>query len=161
VTTYQDTGLSASTSYSYTVQAFDAAGNASAQSASVSATTQAASVTTLPAPVTPAPQYGEVGGVHCFIATAAYGSPMASDVRYLRAFRDQYLLTNKFGQWFVGQYYRLSPPLADELRAHESWRAVVRAALSPLVALSKWLASDETFEKQGPIGPEGGNRSTR
>ena len=73
---------------------------------------------------------------------------MATDVRYLRAFRDQYLLTNKFGQWFVEQYYRLSPPLADELRAHDGWRAVVRIALSPLVALSKWLASDETFEKQ-------------
>ena len=36
---YQDTGLAASTSYTYTVAAFDAAGNTSAQSASVSATT--------------------------------------------------------------------------------------------------------------------------
>jgi len=27
---------------------------------------------------------------------------MARDVRYLRGFRDQYLLTNKLGQWFVG-----------------------------------------------------------
>src|SRR3989440_571147 len=42
VTTYQTTGLAASTSYSYTVQAVDAAGNASAQSASASATTQVA-----------------------------------------------------------------------------------------------------------------------
>jgi chitodextrinase len=48
VTTYQNTGLSASTSYSYTVLAFDAAGNASAQSASVSATTQAAADTIAP-----------------------------------------------------------------------------------------------------------------
>jgi chitodextrinase len=48
VTAYQDTGLSASTSYSYTVQAVDAAGNASAQSASVSATTQAAPDTSAP-----------------------------------------------------------------------------------------------------------------
>ncbi len=37
---YLDTGLSASTQYSYTVSAYDAAGNNSAQSASVSATTQ-------------------------------------------------------------------------------------------------------------------------
>lgn len=42
-TSYQDGGLSASTSYSYTVSAFDAAGNTSAQSASASATTQGAS----------------------------------------------------------------------------------------------------------------------
>src|SRR6266516_1585482 len=51
VTTYQNTGLSASTSYSYTVQAVDAAGNASAQSNSASATTQAATDTV--APTTP------------------------------------------------------------------------------------------------------------
>jgi len=48
VTSYQNTGLAASTSYSYTVQAVDAAGNASAQSASASATTQAALDTTAP-----------------------------------------------------------------------------------------------------------------
>ena len=39
VTTYQNTGLSASTSYTYTVQAIDAAGNASGQSTVASATT--------------------------------------------------------------------------------------------------------------------------
>src|SRR5256885_1458459 len=48
VTAYQNTGLAASTSYSYTVQGIDAAGNASAQSASASATTQAALDTTAP-----------------------------------------------------------------------------------------------------------------
>lgn len=42
-TSYQDGGLSASISYSYTVSAFDAAGNTSAQSASASATTQGGS----------------------------------------------------------------------------------------------------------------------
>jgi len=38
---FQDAGLSASTSYTYNVSAFDAAGNTSAQSAAASATTQA------------------------------------------------------------------------------------------------------------------------
>jgi len=73
---------------------------------------------------------------------------MATDVRYLRAFRDQYLLTNKLGRRFVELYYRLSPPVADELRAHDNWRAIVRFALSPLVTVSKWFVSDETFSKQ-------------
>jgi len=73
---------------------------------------------------------------------------MATEVRYLRAFRDQYLLPSKLGRWFVDQYYRFSPPLADELRAHDDWRAIVRVALSPLVALSKWVVSSETLEKQ-------------
>ena len=84
----------------------------------------------------------------CFIATAAYGSPMATEVRYLRAFRDQYLLTHELGRWFVDRYYRFSPPLADRLRAHEGWRSVVRAALSPLVALSKWVVSGEAVDRQ-------------
>src|SRR5258706_564064 len=47
-TTFQNTGLTPSTSFSYTVQATDAAGNASAQSAAASATTQAALDTTAP-----------------------------------------------------------------------------------------------------------------
>jgi uncharacterized repeat protein (TIGR01451 family) len=91
---------------------------------------------------------GGGGGGGCFIATAAYGSHMATEVRYLRAFRDQYLLTNKQGRWFVDQYYRFSPPLADELRTHDGWRSVVRVALWPLVALSKSIVSSETLEKQ-------------
>jgi len=48
VTTYQNTGLTASTSYSYTVAAFDAAGNASAQSTAASAKTLSSSDTTAP-----------------------------------------------------------------------------------------------------------------
>jgi peptidoglycan hydrolase-like protein with peptidoglycan-binding domain/chitodextrinase len=48
-TTYSDTGLTASTAYSYTVRAVDAAGNLSANSSTASATTQAASTgTTIP-----------------------------------------------------------------------------------------------------------------
>jgi hypothetical protein len=140
-TSFAHTGLSAGTTYNYRVRAYDAVGNNSALTASVQATTLT------PVPVTdPAP--GGTGGGHCFIATAAYGSPMARDVRYLRAFRDQYLLTNNLGKWFVKQYYRLSPPLADELSTHDGWRAIVRVALAPLVVLSKWLVSVETFEKQ-------------
>jgi hypothetical protein len=42
-TTYQDTGLAASTSYTYNVSAFDAAGNTSAQSSTASTTTLASS----------------------------------------------------------------------------------------------------------------------
>lgn len=48
-TSFQDTGLAASTTYSYTVRAYDAAGNQSADSDSASATT---------APVPPVPSVG-------------------------------------------------------------------------------------------------------
>ena len=47
-TNYSNTGLSPSTAYSYTVSAYDAAGNNSSQSSSVSATTLAAADTTGP-----------------------------------------------------------------------------------------------------------------
>ena len=46
--TYADTGLSPSTAYSYTVAAYDTAGNTSAPSSAASATTQAATPPTIP-----------------------------------------------------------------------------------------------------------------
>ena len=84
----------------------------------------------------------------CFIATAAYGTPMAEEVRHLRAFRDEVLQTHDAGRWFVTQYYKFSPPLADYLRQHDDLRAVVRAALVPLVGLSRVVVSDDALAAQ-------------
>src|SRR2546430_5974900 len=58
-TFYTDTGLSPSTTYSYAVAAFDAAGNLSAQSSPASATTPAASDTTPPTVSITSPKDGE------------------------------------------------------------------------------------------------------
>ena len=78
----------------------------------------------------------------CFIATAAYGSPLSQDVKLLRAFRDQYLLTSEPGRKVVEFYYATSPPVADFIREHEMLRGVVRTGLEPLVALSRWLVAE-------------------
>jgi len=96
---------------------------------------------------------GKSGGGGCFIATAAYGTPMANEVRYLRAFRDQYLLASRIGSGLVDWYYRLSPPVASFLRAHESLRSVVRWGLAPLVELSRWLVTEESVAAQTPDRP--------
>jgi hypothetical protein len=104
-------------------------------------------------PTTPVSTGSVDSDKRCFIATAAYGSPMAQEVRYLRVLRDRYLLPNAFGRWFVEQYYRLSPPLAEKLRAHDEIRATVRAALAPLVAFSKWLVGPDAEKGETDAPP--------
>jgi hypothetical protein len=79
------------------------------------------------------------GGGGCFIATAAYGSPLASHIKVLSKFRDHFLLTNGIGKRFVRFYYTYSPPVADFIEKHDSLRMMVRLGLIPLVGVS-WLA---------------------
>jgi serine protease len=89
---------------------------------------------------------GGGGGGGCFIATAAYGTPMAREVGYLRAFRDQYLLASAAGRKFVELYYTYSPPVADYLRRNDDLRAWTRAALTPFVALARMFVGPQTAD---------------
>jgi hypothetical protein len=98
---------------SYQVTAIDAAGNESAPSAAV------------------APAGGDS---RCFIATAAFGSPLDARVQALRDFRDRRLLTSRPGRALVELYYRWSPGAADFIRRHEPVRRAARWALIPVVA---------------------------
>jgi len=102
------------------------------------------------APPPPANNSGGGGGGGCFIATAAFGSPLAVEVQYLRKFRDRYLLTNRAGRTFVDVYYKYSPPVADYLRRHDLLRAIVRYLLIPIVEAVKPMVKDDF----APLRPE-------
>lgn len=68
----------------------------------------------------------------CFIATAAFGSPLESHVLTLKAFRDRYLSTNRIGKSFVRFYYQNSPRAAEYIRQHDGLRMIVKAGLYPI-----------------------------
>jgi len=72
-------------------------------------------------------------GGRCFIATAAFGSPLDPHVRVLRSFRDNYLLTNAAGRLLVGLYNGISPPVASFISRHESAKTAARWALILIV----------------------------
>jgi hypothetical protein len=85
------------------------------------------------------------GGGDCFIATAAYGSPLASDAQVLRAFRDHHLVTHGPGRLLMTAYARLSPPLADVIRRHEVLRTAVRGGLGPVVWWARLALASPTL----------------
>jgi len=88
----------------------------------------------------------------CFIATAAYGTPMAEEIQILRDFRDEYLLANPLGQALVDIYYRTSPSVAEFIAEHPGLKPVVRAGLSPAVALSALAVNTTPVDKMVSLG---------
>jgi len=94
---------------------------------------------------------GQRLGEACFIATAAYGSPIEPHVEMLREFRDQYLLTFGPGKLFVSLYYRFSPPLAHFIANHEYLKFTVRIALLPAVGAA-WFFVYATLLQRIAIG---------
>lgn len=85
---------------------------------------------------TPSEVVGLLDDKKCFIATAAFGSPLEPHVKTLRLFRDRFLKTNAPGRAFVELYYEWSPTLANWIAEHDVARAAVRGVLAPLVAFA-------------------------
>jgi hypothetical protein len=116
VTTYSDTGLTHSTTYSYTVAAFDAAGNVSAESASSSATTLTPAVEEAPS----SSGGGMVGGlVSLYITPGLYTAdlnwetltPVRYHVRWGRtgSYESGFLSTELFSKVHTTRLTGLSP----------------------------------------------------
>jgi parallel beta-helix repeat protein len=80
---------------------------------------------------------GSGGNGGCFIATAAYGTPMAKEVQILCRFRDTYLLPNFLGRKLVSLYYKISPPIARYIKNNAYLKAATRNILRPVVWLTQ------------------------
>lgn len=65
----------------------------------------------------------------CYIATAVYGSYDAPEVRILRRYRDEVLQNSFWGRVFIKTYYKLSPPIANQLKNARRLNGVVRKVL--------------------------------
>ena len=71
----------------------------------------------------------------CFVATAAYGTPLAAEVGTFRRFRDRHLMSNALGRALVSAYYEVGPHAAEALEEHPWLEGAARAVLTPLAAL--------------------------
>lgn len=73
----------------------------------------------------------------CLIATAAYGSEMATQVQLLREVRDNVLLGTNSGTGFMAAfnafYYSFSPTVADWERQSPVFKETVKVALTPML----------------------------
>jgi len=79
---------------------------------------------------------GNGGG--CLIATATYGSEMATEVQQLRELRDNTLLNTESGTAFMVAfndiYYSFSPVIADYERENPLFKETVKIAITPMIS---------------------------
>jgi len=77
-------------------------------------------------------------GGGCLIATATYGSEMATEVQQLREIRDNQLLNTKAGKSFINSfndvYYSFSPIIADYERENPVFQEMVKLAITPMIS---------------------------
>jgi len=74
-------------------------------------------------------------GGPCFIATAAYGSPLHPYLDILREVRDRYLRTSSAGRLFLSVYERYAPSLAALIDRHEILKPLTRVVLLPVLGV--------------------------
>lgn len=102
-------------------------------------------------------QKSSTGG-NCFIATAAYGSPMADEVQELREFRDDVLLQTRAGaeffENFFAKYYKLSPAIVTLMHTDPEVMDMVRWSLvAPIVSylrLAREFPREDTSQLPEP-----------
>ncbi|NRA63735.1 MAG: hypothetical protein HRU19_04585 [Pseudobacteriovorax sp.] len=91
--------------------------------------------------------YAQLGGAgdpaqkdpNCFIATAAYGTPLHSRLDDLRWFRDRVIYQIPGGSYFVAAYYHFSPEIAQSIVFNEGAKSLVRGGLWLPTSMISWL----------------------
>jgi len=77
-------------------------------------------------------------GGGCLIATATYGSEMATEVQQLRELRDNQLLQTESGTAFMSTfndvYYSFSPVISDYERENPYFKEAVKIVITPLIS---------------------------
>lgn len=77
--------------------------------------------------------YATIHRSGCFVATATYGDEDAIEVRFLRMFRERYLVTSTAGRLGIAIYYAVSPHLTNAIERLPVTRGLARVALDGLV----------------------------
>ena len=95
-------------------------------------------------------------GGGCLIATATYGSELATQVQQLRELRDNKLLKTYYGSSFMDSfnifYYSFSPIIADYERENPTFKEAVKLAITPMItslSILNHLEIESEFEILG------------
>jgi hypothetical protein len=96
-----------------------------------------------------------IGG-GCLIATATYGSEMATEVQQLRELRDNTLLNTESGKLFMNSfndvYYSFSPIIADYERENPVFKEAVKLAITPMISSLSILNYVEMDSESSVLG---------
>jgi hypothetical protein len=107
-------------------------------------------------PASPPVENSSDNGGGCLIATATYGSEMATEVQQLRELRDNTLLNTESGTAFMGTfndiYYSFSPIIADYERENPYFKEAVKLAITPLISTLSLMENAETESEVLSIG---------
>jgi len=103
-------------------------------------------ISTEPAKETTSVKSGNGGG--CLIATATYGSEMATEVQQLRELRDNQLLQTESGSAFMStfneMYYSFSPTIADYERENPYFKETIKLAITPMISTLSLMDNAES-----------------
>lgn len=73
----------------------------------------------------------------CFVATAAFETPLAKEIDVLRHFRDQTLRYSLVGRKFISVYYSYGPYIARFINKYPSFKKPIRILIKAMIAFGK------------------------